>query len=97
MTELVLSAMRGDKQAFTELIGQSEQTMYKIARSFFDEPMDIDDSIAETVLLCWQNIGGLRHPEYFRTWLCRILINTCKKMLAQRRDHVPLDALPENM
>ena len=97
MTELVLSAKRGDKDSFARLIELNRQTMYKIARSFFSEPMDIDDSIAETVLLCWKNIGKLKRPEYFRTWLCRILINTCKDMISQRRDHISLDELPENM
>lgn len=97
MTELVLSAKRGDKEAFAELIERSKQSMYKIARSFFSEPMDVDDSIAETVLLCWKNIGKLKKPEYFRTWLCRILINTCSSMLSRRRQYVPLDELPENM
>ena len=97
MTELVLAAKRGDKQAFTELIGLSRQTMYKIARSYFSEPMDIDDSISETICLCWQNIVKLKKPEYFKTWLCRILINVCNKMLSQRRDHVSLDELPENL
>ena len=97
MTELVLSAKRGDKEAFSELIRRSEQTMYKIARSYFSEPMEIDDCIAETVCLCWKNIGKLKKPEYFRTWLCRILINTCGRMLRQRHDCVSLDELPENM
>ena len=97
MTELVLLAMRGDKDAFAELIGRCEQTMYRIARSYFSEPMDIDDSIAQTVMLCWKNIGGLKRPEYFRTWLCRILINTCKSMLSRKRDCVSLDELPESM
>ena len=97
MTELVILAKRGDKDAFAELIGRCEQSMYKIARSFFSEPMDIDDSMAQTVMLCWKNINRLKKPEYFKTWLCRILINTCKDMLSKRRGYVPLDELPENM
>lgn len=95
MTELVLLAKRGDKQAFAALIERNKQSLYKIARSYFSEPMDIDDAVAETICLCWKNIGTLRKPEYFKTWLCRILINTCNKMRASVKDTVPLDDMRE--
>lgn len=96
MTDLVLSAQQGDKQAFTQLIEQNKATMYKIARTYFREPMDIEDSISETILLCWKKLGQLRQPEYFRTWLCRILINTCISMARSRRGCVSLDDLRED-
>lgn len=84
MTDPVISAQRGDKKAFTELIEQNTRCLYKIARSYFREPMDVDDCVAETICLCWKKIGQLRKPEYFRTWLCRILINVCNAMLANK-------------
>ena len=96
LTKLVTAAQNGDKQAFTELMELCAATMYKIARSFFREPMDIDDSIAETVMLCWKNLGSLKKPEYFKTWLCRILINTCITMRSSNEDHISLDSLTEN-
>lgn len=96
MTDTVISAQRGDKQAFTELIGQNRQCLYKIARSYFREPMDIDDCVSEAICICWDKLGQLRKPEYFRTWLCRILINVCRSMLAKRSDCVSFDELRED-
>jgi RNA polymerase sigma-70 factor (ECF subfamily) len=37
----------------------------------------------------------LRQPEYFETWLTRILINTCKKTLRHLKREVPYESAPE--
>ena len=95
MTELVKLAQRGSAEAFARLIERNKQSLYKVARAYFSEPMDVDDAISETVLACWTSIRRLRQPENFRTWLIRILINKSNDMLAKRRGCVSLDELPE--
>lgn len=96
MTELVRMAQQGSAEAFARLIERNKQSMYKVARAYFSEPMDVDDAIAETALACWTSIGRLRQPENFRTWLIRILINKCNDLISQRRSCVSLDELPES-
>ena len=35
----------------------------------------------EAILRAWERLDTLRQPQYFRTWLTRILINECKGIL----------------
>ena len=44
---LVRKAQQGDGRAFIELMDNSRQSMYKIARSFFTNEEDIADAIQE--------------------------------------------------
>ena len=37
------------------------------------------------ILSAFEKLSTLKHEEYFRTWLMRILINTCNKQLRQRK------------
>ncbi|MBR2716936.1 MAG: sigma-70 family RNA polymerase sigma factor [Oscillospiraceae bacterium] len=88
-------ARQGDGEAFTALIRAHEQSLYKIARSFFTDPMDAEDAVAQTVLDCWEKLDSLKKPAYFKTWLTRILINNCRDLLRAGARIVPLDEMPE--
>ncbi len=96
MIELIRMAQRGNPEAFARLMERSKQSMYKVARAYLSIPMDVDDAISEAVLTCWVSIGKLRQPEYFRTWLVRIVINKCKDILSERCSTVPLEQLAES-
>lgn len=76
--ELVLRAKGQDKEAFVELLEEQKSSMYKVAKAMLGREEDIADAMQETVLDCWEKIHTLRKPEYFKTWLIRILINNCK-------------------
>lgn len=82
--ELVLKAKRHDKEAFSELMRQQKMSMYKVAKAILKNEEDIADAIQDTILDCWEKIHTLRKPEYFRTWLTRILINNCNVIYNQR-------------
>ena len=73
--DLIKRARSGDTEAFIALIEAHRQSLYKVARGFFSEPMDIEDAISETVFSCWEHLSTLKRPETFKTWLTRILIN----------------------
>ena len=53
------------------------------------------DAVGETVYQGLKAFKRLRHPEYFDTWMTRILINECKKEIRRRKREQPLDTLPE--
>lgn len=76
--ELVLRAKGQDKEAFVALLEEQKTSMYKVAKAMLGREEDIADAMQETVLDCWEKIHTLRKPEYFKTWLIRILINNCK-------------------
>ena len=95
MEELIQRARAGDGAAFVELMEGQKGAMYKVARSYLHNDADAADAISETVLACFENLDTLRQPQYFRTWLVRILIRKCQDMLRERKRSVPLDEIAE--
>ena len=91
LEELICRARAGDGEAFTVLMESQKQTLYKVARSYLRSDADAADAIGDTVLSCWEKLSTLRQPEYFRTWLVRILVRKCQDILRQRGRVVPLE------
>lgn len=88
MRQLAKRAIRGDSDAFAQLIELNTQSMYKVARTYFKNDADVADVMGETTLTCFEKIGTLRNPEYFKTWLLRILINQCNQMIREKSREV---------
>ncbi len=95
MKELIRKAQSGDPEAFIQLIELNKQSLYKVAKGYFSECMDAEDAISDTVMICWEQLPSLRKPEYFKTWLIRILINRCNDIKRKQKNVVALDSLPE--
>lgn len=95
MYDLTERAKARDKQAFSSLIQAQTQSMYKIAIAILKNDEDAADAIQDTILACWEGISELRKPEYFKTWLTRILINNCNRIGKQHRRTQRYDSVPE--
>lgn len=81
MIQLVKRSMVGDADAFLELMEQNSLAMYKVARGIVNNDEDAADAIQDTILTCFEKMHTLKKPEYFKTWMIRILINECNKIL----------------
>ena len=95
MKQLIRRAQERDSDAFVELMRLCERDMYRVAVSFFRHDSDIADAMQETALACFEHLPSLRKPEYFKTWLLRILINKCNDILRAEKRSVPMETLPE--
>ena len=73
------------KEKFTELILENEEMMCKVAMSMLRNEKDCEDAIQSAIMTAYEKLSALKHEEYFRTWLIRILINNCNKQLRQRK------------
>lgn len=95
MKNLVEKAVRGDTDAFLELMEANSLAMYKVARGILRNDDDVADAIQDTILSCFEKIHTLQKPEYFKTWMIRILINECNQTLRHyQRVNMPGE-LPE--
>lgn len=92
MQNQVLAAMQGDSEAFIALMQSYEPDLYRTARAILHNDADAADAMQETILQCWQKIHTLKKPEYCKTWVTRICINCCKKLLRQNRNLVFVDS-----
>ena len=91
MQSLVRQAQKGDDQAFVELIEENKQTMYKVAVGILRNDSDAADAIQESILTCYERMTELKKPQYFKTWLLRILINNCNQMLRERKKVIGIE------
>lgn len=73
------------KEQFTAQVLDSEQMLYKIAMSMLRNEADAEDAMQTAVLKAYEKLAALKHEEYFRTWLIRILINVCRSQLRQQK------------
>lgn len=95
MTLLVKQAIRGDTEAFIQLMEGNKHMLYKIAKCYLKSEEDIADVMQETMLAAFEHIGELQKPRYFKTWLTRILMNNCFDVLRQGQGTIPLENVPE--
>ena len=80
MKNLVEQSKNGNTFAFTELILNYKEDLYRIAKMRLDNNYDIDDAVQETMLEAFSSIKRLKKNEYFKTWLIKILLNKCNKI-----------------
>ncbi|MGN0620723.1 MAG: RNA polymerase sigma factor [Porcipelethomonas sp.] len=81
MDQLISKAKKGDADSFVELMELNKADMYRTAYSILRNDADSADAIQETILKCWKSIHKLKSDKYFKTWLTRILINSCNDII----------------
>jgi DNA-directed RNA polymerase specialized sigma24 family protein len=74
-----------DANAFGLLVKDCERTLYRVSRTVLPNDQDCADAVQEALSLAWRHIGFLREPRYFRTWLIRILLNECYRLLRRKK------------
>lgn len=85
MKKLILKAKNGDRNAFTTLILNIEDELYKIARTRLNNEDDILDVIQDTIISAYKSIKKLRKPELFKKWIIKILINKCNDQYRKKQ------------
>lgn len=91
---LVRQAQKGKKEALETLFLMEKEYLYKIAFLYMKNKEDALDLVQECILQCILNLKRLEKPEFFRTWMTRILIN-CAKQEWRKRDRYDLAEKPE--
>ncbi len=89
---LVKKAKRRDPDAFTDLMQLCLKDMYRTALAILLNDEDAADAVGDTILACWEKLHTLKKPQYFKTWMTRILINNCYRI---RRTVVNMGTLEE--
>jgi RNA polymerase sigma-70 factor (ECF subfamily) len=88
--KLAIKAIRGNKKAFEQLIKQHYERIYRTAYLYVHNEEDALDVVQETTYQAYMSIRSLKQPEYFTTWLTRIIIRCAGHFLKKRINIVPL-------
>ena len=84
-----------DENEFADRVEKLRKRLYRTALLYMGSEQIALDVLDEAVYKGLTALKKLRQPEYFDTWITRILINECKKELRRRKRELPLDTLPE--
>lgn len=63
------------KETLGQLIIDSEETMYHIAKSLLYNDADCADAIQEAIVKAFAKLHTLKDDSYAKTWLIRIVMN----------------------
>lgn len=95
LQQLIRTAKGRDPDAFTELIRFYMKDLYRAAIAILRNDEDAADAIQETILTCWEKLQTLKNPNYFKTWLTRILIHHCYDIRRTAGRYVSLEQQEE--
>lgn len=86
LIELAIQAKNGNIEAFSELVINLEQDLYRIASIRLKSIEDIDDALQSTIEQALKNIKKLKKPQYIKTWIIKILINNCNAVYKNNKN-----------
>ncbi|MCC3356227.1 RNA polymerase sigma factor [Bacillus sp. REN16] len=87
----VKKARRGSKSSFEKLIVAHKLLMYRVAKTILTNDEDCADVMQEAIIKAYQKIDTLREPAYFKSWLCRIVLNECYQLLRQKKNVIHME------
>ncbi|MDO5344295.1 MAG: sigma-70 family RNA polymerase sigma factor [Lachnospiraceae bacterium] len=88
MEKLAAKAMRGNVKAYGRLMEEYKTYLYRTAFLYVKNEDTALDIVGDCILSGFRKIHTLNQPEYFKTWITRILINAAKDHL---RKVVPME------
>jgi RNA polymerase sigma-70 factor, ECF subfamily len=94
--ELVLSAQRGSREAFAELVRAHQRRAYAVARAIVLDHHDAEDAVQDGFLHAYRALARFRPGEPFGAWLHRIVANAALD-LQRRRKVRSTGVLPETV
>ena len=87
--------MAVNNDEFAKRVKSVQTKLYKIALTYLRSESLAMDAVDEAVYKALRGKWKLRQPEYFDSWITRILINECCNELRRQKRFQPLDELPE--
>ena len=84
-----------DKTTYAERVEKIKQKLYRTAYLYMSSEAMALDAVDEAVFRGLISVKKLREPAYFDTWMTRILINECKKMLRRAKKQQSLETVAE--
>lgn len=82
--ELVERAYSGDSDSFAELYAATYQKQYLFSYCYLKDEYLAQDALQETYILALKNLGSLKDPKVFVSWLNQINFRVCFKMAGKQ-------------
>lgn len=93
--EVAKKAIKGDDQAFLQVMQLYKDTLYRTAFAFLKNEHDALEAMQEITFRAYQKIHTVKEPSYMKTWLVRIMMNYCQDQLKQSKRYSSSEMLQE--
>lgn len=84
-TEIVASALTGNKSAYESIYNLTKNSAYSTALAIVKNEQDAMDVLHDSYIKAFEKLGNLKNPETFETWFNKIVANTAKNYLKKKR------------
>lgn len=84
-----------DKDEFAARTEAVKQRLYRTAYLYLGSEADALEAVDEAVYQALRALKKLREPDFFETWITRILINECHRELRRRKRLTGEEAIPD--
>ncbi|MCM3359444.1 sigma-70 family RNA polymerase sigma factor [Psychrobacillus sp. MER TA 171] len=85
MDQLIKEAINGDSEAFAQLLKLERPRLLAKAYTYTGNREDAEDLVQETFIKAFHSLHQLNQPNYFSTWLFKILIHESYAYLSKRK------------
>lgn len=83
------------KEAYVKFITERKEMLYRIAFGYLHDEATAIDAVDEAIYLGYVHNRSLREPKFLKTWVTRILINECHKILRKSKREFTMEIMPE--
>lgn len=83
----IKQAKRGNEKAFQELIQDEKNKLFRMAYLYVKNEDDALDIVHDTIYKAFISIKKLKEPQYFSTWISRILINSALDFIKKKQPY----------
>ena len=74
---LIVKAQQGDRNAFRQIVENTQGMVYQVAYRFLRGQHDAEDAVQEVYVRLWKNLSKYNSHIKLTTWLYRITSNYC--------------------
>lgn len=78
-----------------EYIKANQNTFYRLAYSYVKHQDTALDIVQESIYKALTSVSSLKNPEYIKTWLYRIIVNTSISYIRKNKRIIVTDEVPE--
>jgi RNA polymerase sigma factor (sigma-70 family) len=89
--DLIASCLRGEEQAWAELITRYQRLIYSVARGLCPQPEDCADVFQRVCLELYQSLKNLRNDQTLPAWLITVTKRCSYAVLRTKRTTVPIE------
>lgn len=93
--ELVLSAQRGDLDAFDQLVLRVTDRLFAVAYRILRNGPGAEDATQQALATIWRELPRLRDPDRFEAWAHRLLVHAAYAEHRRRRREAPAGSLTD--